>query len=133
MTAKKNPLSFSILGQGNSTRTLQSSTILREKNHKKLRKISKNHLKKKKKIKKKKIRRTQIDHTSPVHPVSESSGGYRKRYGQRTNERKSSCLILDCIIPLKITAILLNGWILPIGEVALGRVSTQPAKQACYI
>ena len=28
--------------------------------------------------------------------------------------------------------ILLNGWVLPIGEAALGRVCTQSAKQACY-
>ena len=32
----------------------------------------------------------------------------------------------------KVTAILLNGWILPVGGVALGRVSAQPAKQACF-
>ena len=28
-------------------------------------------------------------------------------------------------------AILLNGWILPVGGVASGRVCAQPAKQAC--
>ena len=32
----------------------------------------------------------------------------------------------------KVTAILLNGWILPVGGVASGRVCAQPAKQACY-
>ena len=31
----------------------------------------------------------------------------------------------------KVTAILLNGWILPVGGVASGRVCAQPAKQAC--
>ena len=33
----------------------------------------------------------------------------------------------------KVTAILLNGWILPFGGVASGRVCAQPAKQACHI
>ena len=32
----------------------------------------------------------------------------------------------------KVTAILLNGWILPIGGASLGRVCAQPAKQACF-
>ena len=32
----------------------------------------------------------------------------------------------------KVTAILLNGWVLPVGAVALGRVCAQPAKQACF-
>ena len=35
------------------------------------------------------------------------------------------------IIGLKVTAILLNGLIFPIGRVASGRVCAQPAKQAC--
>ena len=36
------------------------------------------------------------------------------------------------IIGSKVTAILLSGWILPIGGVALARVSAQPAKQASF-
>ena len=32
----------------------------------------------------------------------------------------------------KVTAILLNGWILPVGGVASGKVCAQPAKQACF-
>ena len=32
----------------------------------------------------------------------------------------------------KVTAILLNLWILPVGGVASGRVCAQPAKQACF-
>ena len=32
----------------------------------------------------------------------------------------------------KITVTLLNGWILPVGGAALGRVCAQPAKQACF-
>ena len=35
------------------------------------------------------------------------------------------------IIGSKVKAILLNGWILPIGGVSPGMVLTQPAKQAC--
>ena len=31
----------------------------------------------------------------------------------------------------KFTAILLNGWIFPIGGASSGRVCVQPAKQAC--
>ena len=38
----------------------------------------------------------------------------------------------NSISGLKVTVILLKGLILPIGRVALGRVSTQPAKQACF-
>ena len=37
------------------------------------------------------------------------------------------------ITRLKVTAIWLNGWILHIGGVALGRVCAQPAKQACFL
>ena len=37
------------------------------------------------------------------------------------------------MIPSKVTAVLLNWWILPIGGVALGRVYTQPAKQASLL
>ena len=32
----------------------------------------------------------------------------------------------------KVTAILLNVWILPVSEVASGRVCTQSAKKACF-
>ena len=44
------------------------------------------------------IRRTRFDQSSPVHPVSESRGGYPERDIRRTKDkgrRKSSCLILD--------------------------------------
>ena len=36
-----------------------------------------------------------------------------------------------CITGSKVTAILLNGWILPVVGVVSGRVCAQPAKQAC--
>ena len=36
------------------------------------------------------------------------------------------------IAGLKVTAILLNGWILPIVGASTGRVCAQPAKHACY-
>ena len=39
---------------------------------------------------------------------------------------------LNCITGSKVTAILMKGWILPIGGVASGRVCAQPAKQACF-
>ena len=39
----------------------------------------------------------------------------------------------NCITYSKVTAILLNGWILPVGGVASGRVCVQPAKQACFL
>ena len=38
----------------------------------------------------------------------------------------------NCITGSKVTAILLNGWILPIGGASSGRVCAQPAKQACF-
>ena len=38
----------------------------------------------------------------------------------------------NCITGSKVTAILLNGWILPVVGVANGRVCAQPAKQACF-
>ena len=38
----------------------------------------------------------------------------------------------NCIAGSKVVAILLNGWILPIGEASSGRVRAQPAKQACF-
>ena len=37
----------------------------------------------------------------------------------------------NCITGSKVMAILPIGWILPVGGVALGRLCTQPAKQAC--
>ena len=37
------------------------------------------------------------------------------------------------MIGSKERVILLNGWILPIGEAASGRVCTQSAKQACFL
>ena len=39
---------------------------------------------------------------------------------------------LNRITGSKVTAILLNGLILPVGGVASGRVCSQPAKQACF-
>ena len=36
------------------------------------------------------------------------------------------------ITGLKVMAILLTGWILPVGGVALGRVCAQPAKQIYF-
>ena len=32
----------------------------------------------------------------------------------------------------RVTAILLNGWILPVGGASSGRVCAQPTKQACF-
>ena len=40
---------------------------------------------------------------------------------------------INCITGSKVTAILLNRWILSIGGVALERVCVQPAKQACLM
>ena len=37
------------------------------------------------------------------------------------------------IIGLKVTAILLNGWILPIDGVALRGACAEPPKQACFL
>ena len=37
----------------------------------------------------------------------------------------------NCIIGSKVTVILLNGLILPVGDAASGRVCAQPSKQAC--
>ena len=66
------------------------------------------------------IRRTQFDQSSPVHPVSESSGGYRERYNERgtkdkrTNKGKSSCLILDYHLSLSLSQPIKD--IIPNGE-----------------
>ena len=38
----------------------------------------------------------------------------------------------NCITGSEVTAFLLNGWILPVDKLALGRVCAQSAKQACY-
>ena len=38
----------------------------------------------------------------------------------------------NCITGSKVTVILLNAWILPVGGAASGRVCAQPAKQACF-
>ena len=37
------------------------------------------------------------------------------------------------MIGSKVTTILLDGWILPVGGVASSRVSAQPAEQACLL
>ena len=37
-----------------------------------------------------------------------------------------------CIVVSTVTRILLNRWILPIGDVALGGVCAKPAKQGCF-
>ena len=40
---------------------------------------------------------------------------------------------LNCITGSKVTAILLNGWILPIGEASAVKIlRLQPAQQACF-
>ena len=36
------------------------------------------------------------------------------------------------MISSKVTTILLDGWIFPVGGVALGRICAQPAEQACF-
>ena len=40
---------------------------------------------------------------------------------------------LNRITGSKVTVILLNRWIFPVGEVSLGRVCAQPAKHASYL
>ena len=80
--------------------------VKKSKNLKKSQKISKNHLKKKKKMKKKNVRRRKSYPLSfPIlggHNLTNSSparfrfqGGTMSVTNGRTNEQKSSCLILD--------------------------------------
>ena len=64
---QKNSLCFAILGICDLTRTLQSSPILK----KKIRKISKQHLKEKKNLKKKKIAKKKAIFS--VLPIEEKS------------------------------------------------------------
>ena len=67
-----------------------------------------------------------------IHPPMASvllSASVERCFGSCMRDFLKEILNPYCITGSKVMAILLNGWILPVGGVALGRVCAQPAKQ----